>query len=77
MSVGTDVKQLRTVINTVSTKSPTAVLQICGRLREIPGVTTEFIDICDMNISAHKYHQRDRENILRPTVVSYSKYMLP
>ena len=77
MSVGTDVKQLRTVINTVSTKSPTAVLQICGRLREIPGVTTEFVDICDMNILAHKYHQRDREAILRPTVISYSKYMLP
>ena len=76
MSVGTDVKNLLVVINTVSTKSPTAVLQICGRLREIPGTTTEFIEMCDINLMSHKRHQREREQILRPTVVEYKKCMI-
>lgn len=76
MSVGTDVKNLLVVINTVSTKSPPAVLQICGRLREIPGVTTEFIELCDVNLSSHKRHQREREQILKPTVIEYKKCMI-
>lgn len=77
MSVGTDVKNLISVINTVSTKSPPAVLQICGRLRKIPGRTTEFVDLCDLNLSSHKHHQRDREQILRNSVMNYFKYKLP
>ena len=63
---GTDIKNLRAVINTVSTKSPPTVLQVFGRLRKIPGVVTEYADICDLNISAHCRHQEDRIHILRP-----------
>ena len=63
---GTDIKNLRTVINTVSTKSPTAVLQVFGRLRELPGVTTEYVDLCDKNIGAHCRHKDERLGILRP-----------
>lgn len=77
MGVGTDCKGLITVINTVSTKSPPAVLQICGRLRKIPNITTQYIDLVDMNLRAHKHYQREREAILRPTVKNYFKYKLP
>ena len=76
MSVGTDVKNLITVINTVSTKSPPAVLQICGRLREIPGVETQFVELCDVNIMAQRRHQHERQKVLTPTVVDYKKYMI-
>ena len=76
MSVGTDVKNLLVVINTVSTKSPPAVLQICGRLREIPGTTTEFVELCDINLMSQKRHQREREYVLKPTVLAYKKFMI-
>ena len=76
MSVGTDVKNLITVINTVSTKSPPAVLQICGRLREIPGVETQFIGLIDCNLVSQRRHQKERERVLRPTVVDYRKHMI-
>ena len=62
---GTDIKNLRAVINTVSTKSPPAILQVFGRLRKIPGVDTEYADLCDQNISAHRRHQEARIYILR------------
>lgn len=62
---GTDIKNLRAVINTVSTKSPPSVLQVFGRLRKIPGVVTEYADICDNNISAHRRHKEERIHILR------------
>jgi hypothetical protein len=75
--VGTDIKNLVTVINTVSTKSPPAVLQICGRLRKIPGRTTEYIDLCDLNMMSQKHHQRARESILKTVVRSYKKYRMP
>ena len=61
---GTDIKNLRAVINLVSTKSPTVVLQIFGRLREIPGVLTEYADVCDSNIPAQVRHQSERYVIL-------------
>ncbi len=71
-SCGTDIKQLRTVINTVSTKSPTLVLQTCGRLRELPdGTTPEYVDICDTNIKAQQYHKKEREHIFRPILKKY------
>ena len=63
--VGTDIKQLRAVINTVSTKSAPSIQQLFGRLRKIPGVNTEYADICDRNISAHCRHQEERIHILR------------
>ena len=63
---GTDIKNLRAVINTVSTRSSTSILQVFGRLREIPGVTTEYADICDRNISAQCRHQETRIFVLRP-----------
>lgn len=63
---GTDIKNLRSVINTVSTKSPTAVKQIFGRLRKLQDVTTEYVDVCDLHIAAHRRHQEERSLILKP-----------
>lgn len=73
---GTDIPKLRSVINTVSTKSPTAVKQIFGRPRKIPGVTTEYADICDRNISAHSRHQESRIYILRPVAKEIKQLQL-
>jgi len=71
--VGTDVKQLRTVINTISMKSEPLVRQLRGRLRKLPnGVTPLFIEITDETINAQRIHSFVRRRFHRKQARSYT-----
>ena len=76
LGCGSDVQNLRTVINTVSTKSPPAVLQLFGRLRELEGSQTDYVDICDTAIPAHERHRKERELWLHSVCKSYTTLTL-
>lgn len=59
---GTDIKQLKTVIQTVSVKADTLVNQSRGRLRELPdGDTPEYIELLDLRIHAQIRHYKERK----------------
>lgn len=59
---GTDIKNLRTVINTVSVESETQVLQLLGRLRKLPnGDVPIYVDNVDEGLSSHQRHARSRK----------------
>ena len=73
---GSDIKNLRTVINTISTQSPTMTLQMFGRLRELPGIQTEYADICDSSIAAHVRHKEVRKQILSRVAKEIVEYRL-
>ena len=74
--VGTDIKDLFTVINTVSYQSPTQVLQAFGRLRELPcGTKPEYVDMADLNNRSHIRHQYERTRLIRPVSSSYQEVM--
>lgn len=75
---GTDIKNLRTIINTVSSKSDTQVLQLFGRLRELPdGTTPEYIETYDINLTSHRRHAGEREVLLMAHARNYIKYHIP
>lgn len=62
---GRDIKGLKTCINTVSMSSPPQVIQCLGRLREIPGEDTYYIDMCNEEIPSQVNHARVRIDIFR------------
>lgn len=71
--VGTDVKQLRTVINTISMKSEPLVRQLRGRLRKLPdGVTPLFIEITDEAIKSQMIHSFVRRKFHRKQARTYT-----
>ena len=71
--VGTDVKQLRTVINTISMKSEPLVRQLRGRLRKLPdGTTPLFIEITDEAINSQRIHSFVRRKFHRKQAKSYT-----
>ena len=75
---GTDIKNLRTVIQTVSCKADTLVDQFRGRLRKLDnGDTPEYVEICDWNIRAQIRHCKEREYLHRVRARSYRFYRLP
>ena len=61
--VGKDIKHLRALINIISTRSIPLIKQIFGRLRKIPGVQTEYADICDENLTAQVRHRETRFDV--------------
>ena len=74
---GTDIKMLRTAINTISELSPTSVEQKRGRLRKLPnGVTPEYVDIFDGNIVRHCEHIKSRSLIHKNRCLSYKEYTI-
>jgi superfamily II DNA or RNA helicase len=44
---GKDIANLRTVVNTISQKTPIGTTQILGRLRKLDGVTPEYVEVWD------------------------------
>lgn len=60
---GRDISNLITVINTVSFKSPTLTEQVMGRLREIKGVDTIYVDMYNIEIPSQVDHARQRKEI--------------
>lgn len=63
---GTDIKNLRTVINTVSTQAETTLIQMLGRLRKLSsGNIPEFVDLYNRSIDAHIRHRRWKHSVLR------------
>jgi hypothetical protein len=74
---GCDIKDLYCVINTVSFKASTTVRQVLGRLRELKGgITPEYVDLLDLNLSSHKRHWRERSQILKQCSVVYKEYQI-
>lgn len=72
---GTDIKNLRTVINTVSVKAvDTLVKQILGRLRVLDGCTPIMVDMFDINLSSHFRHYKDRSTLYKQLGKSYHEY---
>lgn len=61
--VGTDIKNLRTIINTISTKAETSLIQFLGRLRKLKNSTPEFIDIYNRTLGPHLHHARTKRGV--------------
>ena len=62
---GRDIKGLKTCINTVSMASIPQTIQCLGRLREIPGEDTFYIDMCNDEIMSQVNHARVRLDVYR------------
>lgn len=65
-SVGIDIKGLKTCINTVSFASSPQAAQTLGRLRQIPGELTYFVDMYNADVQSQYVHAKKRELIYRP-----------
>lgn len=75
---GTDIKNLKTVIQTVSCKADTVVDQSRGRLRELPdGDTPEYVEIVDWAIQAQVRHYRERKDLHDERARNVYFYHLP
>lgn len=65
-STGIDIKNLKTCINTVSFVSEPLTAQTLGRLRQLPGEDTYFVDLHNGEIPSHSFHFRARYNVYKP-----------
>lgn len=72
-STGIDIKGLKTLINTVSFASEPQAIQTMGRLREIPGDETIFVDLWNAQVSAHHSHKVKRSSAYRSRALHYSE----
>ena len=75
--VGTDIKNLRTVLLTISMKSRPANEQILGRLRELPDRTPEFVYIYHKGIPNQVDHATARHSIYRPLARKFTHTEIP
>lgn len=73
---GTDVKNLVTLINTVSYVAETTTRQLLGRLRKLPEHTPTYVDLYDMANYIHVRHWRVRSGILRQCAKLFREYQL-
>jgi len=72
---GTDISQLRTVINLVSTQSSEMIEQMLGRLRKLPnGVMPYFIQLYDRSVSAHVRHIQTHKEICCSKAVTWKEF---
>ena len=62
---GRDIKNLKSCLNTVSFASSPLTSQVLGRLREIPGEDTIFVDIWNAEVGSHLGHHNDRLDVYR------------
>lgn len=75
--VGTDIRNLRSVINLISSSAESWVIQMLGRLRELKsGRDPEYADICDQSIGAHVRHRRTRRRILQAKAKELHEFQL-
>lgn len=74
---GRDIKNLVTVINTISFLAETTTRQVLGRLRELPnGDTPTYVDIYDFGNHIQLRHWRIRSNTLRQCAKSFREFSL-
>lgn len=76
-----DIKNLRTVINTVSTKAAdTLVTQVFGRLRKLKGEFAEdtpiFVDTVDAAMQAQWRHYKERSGVYKSRSKTYTELKL-
>ena len=62
---GRDIKELKTCINTVSFSSAPLAAQVFGRLREIKGEDTFYLDLWNEEIDSHRRHMENRSENLK------------
>lgn len=74
---GRDIKNLRTVMNTISYAAKTQVEQNLGRLRKLNNAVPEYIDIYDLNLEDHDRHMRTRRAILKRRSADFYETRLP
>lgn len=75
--VGKDIKDLRTVIQTISFKSEPQIEQVLGRLRKLEDTTPIFIDIYNSKMSSHNWHYQTRTKIYRNRAKHYTEFYIP
>lgn len=68
---GRDIKQLKTCINTTSFSSEPQCIQMLGRLRELPGEQTIYVDMYNTEIPSHKMHARQRVQVYQARAKEY------
>lgn len=73
---GKDIKDLYTVINTVSFKAPTLTLQVIGRLRKLIGYNPEYVESFDINIPACLKHYHARAIVYKKIGKTYQEYKI-
>lgn len=69
-STGIDIKGLKTCINTVSFSSEPQATQCLGRLRQLPGEATIYLDLYNREIPSHCFHIRNRLRAYQPRALS-------
>ena len=74
--VGTDIKNLKTCINTVSMASEALIIQVLGRLREMDGEHPEFVDMYDPVHDSHRRHYMIRSGIYKQMSNEYREIVL-
>lgn len=71
---GTDIKNLRTVINTISFKAECLITQLRGRLRKLEsGNTPEYVELVDTCIQAQVHHYHYRKMMHQAACVSFEE----
>lgn len=73
---GRDIKGLKTCINTVSFGSEPLAAQVMGRLRQIPGEETIFVDIWNDEIPQHRYHIASRIEVYKNKAAKLYEFVL-
>ena len=73
---GRDIKGLKTCINTVSFGSEPLAAQVMGRLRQIPGEETIFVDMWNDEIPQHRYHITSRIEVYKNKAAKLYEFVL-
>ena len=71
LGTGCDIPKLRSAMNFVSIDSEGLVKQMFGRLRELPNITTEFVDNVDRMIDSQVRHFKTRDRIYKQISKNY------
>jgi hypothetical protein len=74
---GTDIKNLRCVINTVSYQAITTAFQMPGRLRKIDGVELHYVDTVNLFVGAQVRHWQERSGVFKQISTEYKEYRIP
>ena len=73
---GRDIKNMKTCINTVSFSSPVLANQVMGRLRQLPGEETIYVDLWNKDIGTHAYHQEQRMEVYRTKALRCEEHQI-
>lgn len=74
---GTDIKNLYSVIDTISYKASNTVKQVFGRLRKLKcGTAPLYIGMLDLNMVSHERHYAARKTLLIEMAVDFKEYKI-